>query len=166
LLASGAAPIEINDTNQSQFQELVNSVCVQLAKKIGRDGEGATKLITIQVSGAPSDLDARKIALTVANSPLVKTALFGGDPNWGRIAMAAGRAGVPFDSQKLNIILGGIEVFRSGEPTNFDLAHAEAALQNEDVAIEIALAEGKGAWTAWTCDFSYDYVKINAEYHT
>ena len=166
LLANGAAKIEINDQNEAAFQELVNAVCIELAKKVARDGEGATKLITIEVSGAPSHNDAKKIALTVANSPLVKTALFGGDPNWGRIAMAAGRAGVPFDSQKLNIKLGGIEVFHSGEPTDFDLSQAESALQKEDVPIEIRLSEGSGTWTAWTCDFSYDYVKINAEYHT
>lgn len=166
LLANGATSVEINDENQEQFQQLVDAVCVGLAKKVARDGEGATKLITIKVSGAPSDNDAKRIALTVANSPLVKTALFGGDPNWGRIAMAAGRAGVNFSSQKLGIKLGGIEVFRSGEPTDFDLAQAEAALQNEEVLIEIQFGEGDGSWTAWTCDFSYDYVKINAEYHT
>ena len=148
------------------FEDLVGAVCIELAKKIARDGEGATKLITIQVSGAPSDSDAKKIALTVANSPLVKTALFGGDPNWGRIGMATGRAGVNFNPAKLGIRLCGIEVFRNGEPANFDFAQAEVALQNENVAIEISLGEGNGAWTAWTCDFSYEYVKINAEYHT
>lgn len=166
LLANGAANLEINDANQRQFQELVNAVCIELAKKVARDGEGATKLITIRVDGAPSDKAAKKIALTVANSPLVKTALFGGDPNWGRIAMAAGRAGVPFNAQKLGIKLSDIQVFCNGEPANFDLAQAETALQNEEVLIEITLAEGSAQWTAWTCDFSYDYVKINAEYHT
>ena len=166
LLASGASDIEISDANEAAFQELANAVCIELAKKIARDGEGATKLITISVCGAPSHADAKRIAMTIANSPLVKTALFGGDPNWGRLAMAAGRAGVPFDAAKLGIHLGGVEVFRDGEPTNFNFIHAEAALQGADVTIEIKLGEGSGAWTAWTCDFSYDYVKINAEYHT
>ncbi len=166
LLASGAANLEINERNQAQFEELVGAVCIELTKKIARDGEGATKLITIQVSGAPSDLDAKKIAMTVANSPLVKTALFGGDPNWGRISAAAGRAGVHFDAQKLGVKLGGIEVFQGGEPAEFEVVEAEAALKNEDILIEITIGEGSGAWTAWTCDFSYDYVKINAEYHT
>ncbi len=166
LLAGGASGVEISDANEAAFQLLADAVCIELAKKIARDGEGATKLITIRVSGAHSEANAKRIAMTVANSPLVKTALFGGDPNWGRLAMAAGRAGVPFDAAKLGIHLGGIEVFRDGEPTDFDFAHAEAALQSTDVAIEITLGEGSASWTAWTCDFSYDYVKINAEYHT
>jgi glutamate N-acetyltransferase/amino-acid N-acetyltransferase len=104
--------------------------------------------------------------MTVSNSPLVKTAIFGNDPNWGRIAMATGRSGAQFDAQNLQIILGGVEVFKAGEPTAFDLPQAEAALQTEEVVIEIALGAGTASWTAWTCDFSYDYVKINAEYHT
>lgn len=166
LLAGGASGVEISDANEAAFQALANAVCTELAKKIARDGEGATKLVTVRVSGALSELDAKRIAMTIANSPLVKTALFGGDPNWGRLAMAAGRAGVPFDAAKLGIHLGGIEVFRNGEPTDFDFARAEAALQSAEVAIEITLGEGAAAWTAWTCDFSYDYVKINAEYHT
>jgi glutamate N-acetyltransferase / amino-acid N-acetyltransferase len=166
LLASGTVDVEINDDNEAAFQALVNTVTEELAKKIARDGEGATKLVTIEVSGAPSEADAKRIAMTVANSPLVKTALFGGDPNWGRLAMAAGRAGVNFDPQKMQIRLGGIEVFRDGEPADFDLGQAEAALQSADLLIEIALGESDGFWRAWTCDFSYDYVKINAEYHT
>lgn len=166
LLSSGLTNVTISDENEAAFQALVNAVCIELSRKIARDGEGATKLIAIEVSGAPSDEDAKRIAMTVANSPLVKTALFGGDPNWGRIAAAAGRAGVVFDAQKLGVRLGGIEVFRSGEPADFDLSEAEAALQKEDLPIEITLGEGNGQWTAWTCDFSYEYVKINAEYHT
>ena len=102
LLASGVSELEINDANEAEFFELLQFVCTTLAKKIARDGEGAQHLIEIQVAGAATEIDAQKIALTIANSPLVKTAIFGKDPNWGRIAMAAGRAGVAFDAAKLS----------------------------------------------------------------
>ena len=166
LLASGASELEINDENEAEFFELLSFVCVALAKKIARDGEGATHLIEIQVAGAATEKDAKQIALTIANSPLVKTAIFGKDPNWGRIAMAAGRAGVAFDAAKLSFSLGGVPMFFHGEPQEFDLQKAETALESEEVTIALTLGEGDASWTAWTCDFSYDYVKINAEYHT
>src|SRR5690606_32363674 len=110
-----------------------------------------------------TEAEAKQVALTVANSPLVKTALFGGDPNWGRIAMAAGRAGVAFEASALSFSLAGIPMFANGEPVEFDLAAAEDALQQEKIVIALQLGQGEAAWTAWTCDFSYDYVKINAE---
>lgn len=166
LLASGAANVEINDNNELQFAQLLQAVCVELAKKIARDGEGATRLIQIEVAGTSTESDARQIALSIANSPLVKTAIFGRDPNWGRIAMAAGKAGVSFDAQKLSFSLGEVELFRNGEPVPFDQKTAEQQLENENVFIRLQLGEGTANWTAWTCDFSYDYVKINAEYHT
>ncbi|MDQ3812731.1 MAG: bifunctional glutamate N-acetyltransferase/amino-acid acetyltransferase ArgJ [Armatimonadota bacterium] len=166
LLANGASGVQINDTNYAQFTALLNSVCVHLAKMVAADGEGATKLVTVEVTGAATTADARHIAMTVANSPLVKTAIFGGDPNWGRIAAAAGRAGVALDPAELSVALNEIEVFSGGEPTRFDLAEAEAAMQGDELTVHVALAEGEAMWTAWTCDFSYDYVKINAEYHT
>jgi glutamate N-acetyltransferase/amino-acid N-acetyltransferase len=166
LLANGASGVVIDDATAPQLLLLVETVCVELAKKVARDGEGATKLVTIEVSGAQTESDAKQIAMTIANSPLVKTAIFGRDPNWGRLAMAAGRAGISFDSQKLSIRLGGVEVFRNGEPTDFDLSTAEAAMEPENLTIQVLLGEGHASWRAWTCDFSYDYVKINAEYHT
>ncbi len=166
LLASGASGAEIDDENEVEFFELLESVCVALARKIARDGEGAQHLIEIQVAGARTPEDAQKIALTIANSPLVKTAIFGRDPNWGRIAMAAGRAGVAFDAGKLSFSLGGVKMFENGEPLDFDLKTAETALEDENVTIALTLGEGDASWTAWTCDFSYEYVKINAEYHT
>ena len=165
-LASGASGAQINDENEAEFFELLEFVCIALAKKIARDGEGAEHLIEIQVAGTRTPGDAQKIALTIANSPLVKTAIFGRDPNWGRIAMAAGRAGVPFDAAKLSFSLGGIEMFQNGEPLDFDVKAAEASLHDENVVIALNLGEGEASWTAWTCDFSYEYVKINAEYHT
>jgi glutamate N-acetyltransferase/amino-acid N-acetyltransferase len=166
LLANGASGARIGETEYSQFVELLQSACVELAKKVARDGEGATKLVTIEVTGAQTPRDAKQIAMTVANSPLVKTAIFGNDPNWGRLAMAAGRAGVTFNAAKLRIQLGEVEVFRDGEPSNFNLEQAESAMQTEDLTIRLQLGEGDASWRAWTCDFSYDYVKINAEYHT
>jgi glutamate N-acetyltransferase/amino-acid N-acetyltransferase len=145
---------------------LLQAVAVKLAQLVAADGEGATKLITIEVSGAPNEAAAKTIAMTIANSPLVKTAIFGRDPNWGRIAMAAGRAGIDFDARKMDIVLGGVPVFKSGEPATFSQAAAEAAMEGDTLTLEVHLNQGPAAWRAWTCDFSYDYVKINAEYHT
>ncbi len=166
LLASGASQVEISDENEEQFAQLLGAVCIELAKKIARDGEGATRLIQVEVSGTRTEKDAQTIALSIANSPLVKTAIFGRDPNWGRIAMAAGKAGVVFDAAKLSFSLGEVELFQNGEPLPFDLATAQRQLADENVFIRLQLGEGDASWTAWTCDFSYEYVKINAEYHT
>jgi glutamate N-acetyltransferase/amino-acid N-acetyltransferase len=166
LLASGASGIEISEENLPPFRALLDAVCVFLAREVARDGEGATKIITIEIRGARTESDAKKCAMTIANSPLVKTAIFGNDPNWGRIAMAAGRSGARFDAKNLQIKLGGVQVFENGEPAAFDLPQAESALQKGEVEIQVSLGAGEANWTAWTCDFSYDYVKINAEYHT
>ena len=166
LLADGQSGVEIGAENQAQFVRLLQHVCDELARKIARDGEGATKLVTIEVDGAQTESDAKKIAMTIANSPLVKTAIFGRDPNWGRLAMAAGRAGVAFDDKHLSIEIGGVPVFERGEPLPFDVSEAETAMSGEDLTIRVCIGEGVAHWTAWTCDFSYDYVKINAEYHT
>jgi len=166
LLASGSSGVAIDDENEAVFAGLLRAVCVELAKKIARDGEGATRLVEIEVAGAATEADAKTIALSIANSPLVKCAIFGRDPNWGRIAMAAGKAGVAFDAAKLSFSLGKVELFREGEPVAFDQTDAEKQLADETVYIHLRLGEGNANWTAWTCDFSYDYVKINAEYHT
>lgn len=166
LLANGASNVEISDNEYSIFVDALQHVCVELAKKIARDGEGATKLVQIDVSGAASESDAKTVAMTIANSPLVKTAIFGRDPNWGRIAAAAGRSGVRFNPAKMSISIGVVEVFHDGEPGNFDVQEAEAQMAHDDLTIAIQLGEGSASWTAWTCDFSYEYVKINAEYHT
>lgn len=166
LLANGASGAIVDESNRAQFEQLLEAVCIRLTQEIARDGEGATKLVTVQVEGAENEADAKQIAMTVANSPLVKTAIFGRDPNWGRIAAAAGRAGILFDDQLMSIDIGGIRVFLNGEPANFSQTEAEAAMSRDELKIRIALGEGQASWTAWTCDFSYDYVKINAEYHT
>jgi glutamate N-acetyltransferase / amino-acid N-acetyltransferase len=158
-----------------QLEAMLTEVCQYLAKAVARDGEGATCLVEIQVSGTHSDVEARKIALTVAGSPLVKSAIFGRDPNWGRLAMATGRAQVPFDQNELRIQMGNFLLMERGQPLEFDRAAAsdylKAAaageyLKTDTVLVKIGVGQGHGVGTAWGCDLSYDYVKINAEYTT
>ena len=170
LLASRYAdnkPIEEPDGPDFEiFVVALSEVCVTLAKKVARDGEGATKLVEVRVTGAPSDADAKKVGRTIAESPLVKTALFGNDPNWGRLMMAAGRAGVPFDPDNASATLADIEVFKNGVPAVFDKAAASEAMKADEVLVTVDLGAGEGKATFYTCDFSYEYVKINAEYTT
>ena len=170
VLASGLSLVCISDTASPLYQEfsdVLEAVMLHLAKAIARDGEGATKLVEIRVTGAPSDPDARAVAKTIAESPLVKTALFGNDPNWGRLMAAAGRAGVPFDPAAASASIAGIEVYRAGVPTDFNAAEVSDAMKMPDVLIEVNLGDpAGGAFTFYTCDFSYDYVRINAEYTT
>jgi len=168
LLASGAIGIRLDQGTEdfARFAQALTRVAEVLAKAIARDGEGATKLVEIRVTGAPDDTAAARIALTIANSPLVKTALFGNDPNWGRILAAAGRAGVGFNPHSVSLDLAGIPVVREGEPVEFDKASASAAMKTDEVVIDLTLSEGEGHTVAWTCDFSYDYVRINADYTT
>ncbi|WP_309721822.1 bifunctional glutamate N-acetyltransferase/amino-acid acetyltransferase ArgJ [Armatimonas sp.] len=170
LLASGAAGNDfIEEPEGPDFEAFVaalSEVCITLAKKVARDGEGATKLVEVRVTGAPSDADAKKVGRTIAESPLVKTALFGNDPNWGRLMMAAGRAGVPFDPDNASATLAGIEVFKNGVPAAFDKAAASEAMKTDEVLVTVDLGAGDGKATFYTCDFSYEYVKINAEYTT
>jgi glutamate N-acetyltransferase/amino-acid N-acetyltransferase len=158
-----------------KLEAMLTEACVYLAKSIARDGEGATVLLEVQVKGAKDDRSARAIALTVAGSSLLKAAIYGRDPNWGRIAAAAGRAGIAFSQEDLQISLGDILLLKQGQPVNFDrqAAHrylTERAngpyLQNDTVLIQIRVGDGPGQGIAWGCDLSYDYVRINAEYTT
>jgi glutamate N-acetyltransferase/amino-acid N-acetyltransferase len=146
-----------------------------MARAIARDGEGATILLEVQVTGTPDDAAARQVARTIAGSALLKSAIFGRDPNWGRIAAAAGRAGVPFDQGSLQIKLGDFLLMEHGQPLPFDRSAANAYLkqaaageylQTDTVLISVNLGNGHGSGSAWGCDLSYDYVKINAEYTT
>lgn len=170
VLASGMSGVSIPDRSSPLFQEFsdaLEAVMLYLAKAIARDGEGATKLVEILVTGAPSDAEARAVAKTIAESPLVKTALFGNDPNWGRLMAAAGRAGVPFEPGAASASIAGIEVYRAGVPTDFNAAEVSDEMKMQDVLIEVNLGDpAGGAFTFYTCDFSYDYVRINAEYTT
>ena len=161
--------------NASQLEAMLTEVCQYLAKAIARDGEGATCLIEVKVSGALSNQAAETVAKTIAGSSLVKSAVFGRDPNWGRIAAAAGRAGVKFHQDELDIKLGEITLMDNGQPQEFDRAAAsnylkQAAegeyLQTDTVLIDVNLGGGSGVGTAWGCDLTYKYVEINAEYTT
>ncbi len=161
--------------NAQKLEAMLTAVCEYLAKAIARDGEGATCLIEVQVSGASDAVGARKIARTIAGSSLVKSAIFGRDPNWGRIAAAAGRAGVVFRQEDLQIKLGDFLLMENGQPLNFDRPAASQYLkdraagiylQDDTVLISVCVGNGSGVGTAWGCDLSYDYVRINAEYTT
>jgi glutamate N-acetyltransferase/amino-acid N-acetyltransferase len=133
---------------------------------MARDGEGATKLVEVVVSGARSVAQARQVGLTIANSPLVKTALFGNDPNWGRVLMAAGRSGAAIDPLTLSLTMAGIPLVRMGEPVAFDAAAARQALSAPEVRVALDLGQGRCQATIWTCDFSHEYVSINADYRS
>jgi glutamate N-acetyltransferase/amino-acid N-acetyltransferase len=149
----------------SEFATALATVCRRLAQKIARDGEGATKLLQVDVGGARSDEDARMAARTVAGSPLVKSAVHGNDPNWGRILVALGRSGASFDPAAVSISLQGTPVFR-GSPVGFDAAAVSTALAQPDVLISVDLGAGNGSGEAWGCDLSAEYVRINADYTT
>jgi glutamate N-acetyltransferase / amino-acid N-acetyltransferase len=167
VLANGAAggpPLEADD-DLARFGAALEEVCRVLAIAIAADGEGARHLIEVSVVGAPDDGSARAVARTVASSPLVKTAVHGGDPNWGRIAAAAGRAGVPLDPDALRVAIGDVAVY-DGRPLAFDESQAEAALARDVVALAVDLGDGPGRGTAWGCDLSAEYVAINSEYTT
>jgi glutamate N-acetyltransferase/amino-acid N-acetyltransferase len=170
ILASGQAqhrPILLQTPEFESFTAALTELCTHLAKAIARDGEGATKLIEITVRGADGEVEAEAVAKTVATSPLVKTALFGNDPNWGRILAAAGRSGVLIDPAQVSLWLGQFQLVKSGEPLHFDAVAVHDWLAGAgEVSVTVDLGSGLAAATVWTCDFSYKYVEINAEYHT
>jgi glutamate N-acetyltransferase/amino-acid N-acetyltransferase len=165
-LANGASGVAVDSAGFDDFCEALERVCLYLAKEVARDGEGATKRVEITVRGAESEKAAERIGRTIAESPLVKTALFGCDPNWGRIMMAAGRAGIPFDPSRASVHIGEVQVFANGTSLPFDAKEASTYLSHKDVSIVLDLHSGNEQSTFWTCDYSYDYIKINAEYHT
>jgi len=148
------------------FKQGLKIVCESLAKKIARDGEGATKLIEVQVDGAFSLNAARAVGKSIISSNLVKTAIYGTDPNWGRIVTAAGYSGVPIEPNLLNVSLGQYKVFENGLPIPFVEEEIQGYLENENVLIHVELNQGDYSATAWGCDLTYDYVKINASYRT
>ncbi len=167
LMASGEAgnrPLAGRDLQN--FEKALGDVAGALARELVRDGEGASKLVTIEVRGARSEADAGKIARSIANSPLVKTAFFGCDPNFGRIAMAAGKAGVDFDPERLEVSLAGIKIASRGALNVDALNDAGAHMKEREFGLTLDLKMGKASARVTTCDLSYDYVKINAEYTT
>ena len=167
ILANGACGFRPDPAELPQVQEAVTALLLSLAKQIARDGEGATKLITIEVSGATRDEKAEAIARTIANSPLVKTAVAGNDPNWGRVICAAGNAGVEFDPSKVTIEMQGTVVCKRGVAAPFSEADLKAKLDAKDVMIRVLLeGSGKGTARFWTCDLTEEYIRINGSYRT
>ena len=150
----------------NNFYTALRLVAEDLAKAIARDGEGATKLIEVEVDGAISDEEARKIAKTVVGSPLVKTAVFGCDANWGRIIAAVGYSGATVDPEKITIKIGGATMVEKGEPIKFSEEELIEILKQSDVKIYVSLEVGEGHGYAWGCDLTYDYVQINASYRS
>jgi glutamate N-acetyltransferase / amino-acid N-acetyltransferase len=141
-------------------------VCLSLANQVAADGEGATRTIWIFVEGARTEADAKRLAATVATSPLVKTAVHGADPNWGRVMAALGRAGVPFDPERVEIRFADNVVFRNGQATGFPEKKLHDILKRDKVNLRINLHQGKAWYNYVTCDFSKEYVSINADYTT
>jgi glutamate N-acetyltransferase/amino-acid N-acetyltransferase len=166
LLANGASRATVNEASYGLFVQALRAVCLRLALDIVRGGEGATKLVTVTVTGGASSSDARRAAKAIANSPLVKTAIHGGDPNWGRLIAVAGRAGVAFDLSRAAVTIGGIVLFKDGQPHDEAAERAATYLKNREIAIIVDLGAGAASSMVWTCDLSAEYVRINAEYRT
>jgi glutamate N-acetyltransferase / amino-acid N-acetyltransferase len=167
LLANGASGVRPDAKEMAAVEERIAGVAEELARSIARDGEGARKLITILVSGASSDGAAAGLARSIANSPLVKTAVAGSDPNWGRILSAAGNAGVAFDPRKTDIDMQGVPVCRGGLAARFSESELKRKLDAAECEIRLALrGKGKGQARFWTCDFTEGYIRINASYRT
>jgi glutamate N-acetyltransferase/amino-acid N-acetyltransferase len=166
LLANGQSGTTIGEADYAAFVRGLRAVCLELALGIVRGGEGATKLVTVTVSGAASDNDARRTAKAIANSLLVKTAIHGGDPNWGRLIAVAGRAGVAFDLSRAKVTIGPMVLFDHGRPHDERASDAAEYLKRKELAISVDLGSGSAMSTVYTCDLSAEYVRINAEYRT
>ena len=167
LLANGASGVKPDRTELMKVEESVTRVMESLAQAIARDGEGAKKLVTIDVSGASSGETAVLLARAIANSPLVKTAIAGSDPNWGRILSAAGNAGVVFDPAKADVLMQGVPVCRGGLAASFSEEELKKKLDRPECAIRLVIrGKGKGSARFWTCDLTEGYIRINASYRT
>ena len=167
LLASGASGAKVTGAaDAKKFAAALDEVSRSLAYQIAKDGEGATKVVVVRVKGAKTDADARLISRTIANSPLVKCAMHGNDPNWGRIVSAAGYSGAAFDPERATLTLQGTVVFRNGAPVPIDAEKVSESLNAPEVVAELSCRLGKSDATIYTCDLSKEYVTINADYHT
>lgn len=168
LMATGQSGVSINAENKGHFAEALQAVCDELAEAIVRDGEGATKLMRIVVEQARTEAEAHQVANTVALSPLVKTAFFASDPNWGRILAAVGRAGcADLEIDKVSIWLGDVQIVaEGGRASSYTEAAGQKVMSESEITVRIVLGRGTASLRVLTCDFSYDYVKINAEYRT
>ncbi len=166
VLANGASGVPATSATIAAAEVLITDLCERLAQEIVSDGEGVTKVFAVHVSGAASDEDARRAARTITTSNLVKTAIHGADPNWGRILAAAGRSGARVDDRRASIRIGDVDVFRDGTPVTFDDAAVRRIFAEPKIAIELQLGLGQGRAVAWGTDLSAEYVRINAEYTT
>lgn len=164
--AGGGETITPGSEHYDAFREALDAVCVHLAKAIARDGEGATRLIEVTVSGAASDGDARRLVRDIGTSPLVKTAVHGADPNWGRIVGVIGRSDVAIVEEAVTVAVCGHQLFERTVPIPYEEAEVSRAMSGEEVTIEVSLGVGEASATGWTCDFSADYIRINADYTT
>jgi len=168
LMANGVSKIKVeeNTENEELFFEALQAISIELAKMIVVDGEGATKLIEIAITGCNNDDDANTIARSISNSPLVKTAIYGSDANWGRILSAAGKSGVDFDPSLVEIKFDDMVILGKNYEHEFDEEEATAILSKKEIKISINLNAGSGSSTWWTCDFTENYIKINATYRS
>lgn len=164
--ASGAAEITDGSPEYDKFYATLKEICQELSKRIAADGEGATKFLIINVSGTKTFEDAKTVAMSIAKSPLVKTAFFGEDPNWGRVICAVGYAGIPMVPEKTVIKFGGVPVYANGLGAEFNEDDIHKVMAEHDIVIDVEMGMGDAQATVWSCDFSYEYVKINGEYHT
>jgi len=169
LFANGGAGGSVIDTGAplaGEFEEALEMLCTYLAKEMARDGEGATKLIEFRVSGAASVGEARSVVRALSTSYLLKSAVHGADPNWGRIVAVVGRSGVAVSEPAVTVSICGVCVFEGEQPTSFDAERVSEAMRSDTVVIEVELGAGDGSATGWGCDLSAEYVSINADYHT
>ncbi len=166
VMANGASGASLDKRSAPLFEKGLTIISEELAKSIARDGEGATKFVEILVRGGETFEAARQVAKAIANSSLVKTAIFGEELNWGRILCAAGYSGIPFDPERVKLSLNGIPVYHQGAPVSSNRARAEKAMKAHDLKFEVDLAPGGSAATVWTCDLGRGYVDINASYIT
>jgi glutamate N-acetyltransferase/amino-acid N-acetyltransferase len=165
LAATGTSGVDVTDN--ASFEDALHTVMLDLAHQVVRDGEGATKFVTIAVTGAETDADARLVAMATANSPLVKTAIAGEDPNWGRIVMAVGKSGAAADRDKLTIKLGDMVLAENGwRAPSYSEEAAAAHMKGQNIDINVDLGLGDGAATVWTCDLTHEYITINADYRS
>lgn len=168
LLANGASGVELQPGSEDYqaFAEALSTLCQSLAKGLVRDGEGVTKFVEVRVEGASTDEDAQRVARAVAHSMLCKTAFFGQDANWGRLACAAGYAGVPFDPEHLSIWLENLQLMCAGERAEYEEMDAAAIMGQREFSVRLSIGQGHGEGVYWTSDLSHDYVTINADYRT
>lgn len=168
LICSGESGIQIkSDNSLSRFTDELTASCIELAKRIPSDGEGASHLVSINVTGAQSESDADQVARTIAASALVKTAITGADPNWGRIVSAAGYAGVEMTIEQTDLLLNGNVLFKRGQPVPFDATSVSQSMASQfETCIDLNIGSGPGSATHWTSDLTVDYVRFNSEYTT